>query len=122
MCQREKIKNMQNSIACGDVFPVVVSGAAVVSGQALKVGALLLVVAGNAAIGETVSAMAEGVFTLPKRTNASTAAMAQGSAVYWDDTNKVIDNTSNTGANILAGYAYVAALSTAATVQARLIG
>jgi len=112
---------MQNYIAPGDVLTVV-AAAAVVSGQGLLVGDLLTVAAGNAAIGESVSVLVEGVFTLPKRTNASTAAMPQGSPVYWDDTNKRIDNTSNTGANKLAGYAYAAALSTAATVQVRLIG
>lgn len=112
---------MQNYIAPGDVLTVV-PAAAIVSGQGLKVGSILGVAAGNAAISEPVSVIIEGVFTLPKRTNASTAAMPQGSAVYWDDTAKVIDNTSNTGINILAGYAYVAAGSTAGTVQVRLIG
>ena len=121
MCQREKIKNMQNYIAPGDVLTVV-AAAAIVSGQGLLVGDMLTVAAGSAAIGESVSVITEGVFTLPKRTNASTAAILQGAAVYWDNTAKVIDNTSNTGANKLAGYAYVAAVSTAATVQVRLIG
>jgi len=112
---------MQNYIECGDVVPVV-AAAAITSGQGLKVGALLGVAAGSAAIGEKVSVILEGVFSLPKRTHASSAAMAQGSAVYWDDTAKVIDNTSNTGANILAGYAFLAAASLDATVQVRLLG
>jgi predicted RecA/RadA family phage recombinase len=111
----------QNSIACGDVLPVV-AGAAITSGTPVLVGDLLGVPLASAAIGETVSVAVEGVFSIAKRTHASTAAITQGSKVYWDAGNSRIDNTDNSAANKHIGWAYTAAISTAATVEVRLLG
>lgn len=111
----------QNSIACGDVLPVV-AGGTLTSGNPLLVGDLLGVVLVSGVAGNTVSVAVEGVFSIAKRTHASSAAMAQGSKVYWDATNSRIDNTDNTAANKHVGYAYTTALSTAATVEVRLLG
>lgn len=113
---------MKNFLACGDVLDYTVAGAAVVSGQPILLGDLLGIAVTSGAIGDVIAVQVEGVYSIAKRTHATTAAMIQGSAVYWDATNSVIDNTSNTGANKMIGWAYVAALSTDATVQVRLLG
>lgn len=111
----------QNHIACGDVLPYV-AGGTVTSGTPLLVGDLLGVPLASGVSGDTISVAVEGVFSMAKRTHASTAAITQGSKVYWDDTNKRIDNTDNSGANKHIGWAYEAAISTAATVNVRLLG
>lgn len=112
----------QNYVQPGDVMQYT-AGGAIASGAAVLVGDLLGVALGAAAAnGDIISVAVEGVFSIPKRTHASSAAMAQGSKVYWDATNSVLDNTDNVGANKHVGYAFETAASTAATVNVRLLG
>lgn len=111
----------QNHIACGDILPYV-AGATITSGQPVLAGDLLGVALAGGVSGDTISLAVEGVFSIAKRTHATTAAMAQGSKVYWDAANSRLDNTDNTGANKHVGWAYETAASTAATVNVRLLG
>lgn len=54
----------------------------------------------------------QGVFEIPKL---STDVVAQGAALYWDNTNLRLTTTSS--GNTLAGYAFAAAGNGVATVQ-----
>jgi len=112
----------QNFITCGDVLDYT-AGGAIASGAPVLVGDLLgVALVAAAASGDVIAVQVEGVFEIAKRTHASSAAMAQGTKLYWDAGNSRLDNTDNSGANKHVGYAYAAAASTAATVYARLLG
>lgn len=113
---------MKNYIACGDVLAYTVPAATTItSGQPVLVGDRLGVASNDGVTDDVISVEIEGVFEIAKRTHATTAAITQGSKVYWDATNSRIDNTDNSGANKHVGYAYAAAASTAALVQVILI-
>lgn len=62
--------------------------AAVTSGAPVLVGGLLNIPQTSAAIGEKYAGATEGVHELTKE---STAVLAVGDLVYWDDTAKEID-------------------------------
>ncbi|MGZ5302516.1 MAG: DUF2190 family protein, partial [Bacteroidia bacterium] len=100
----------KNLIACGDVFDYT-AGATIASGDPVLVGELLGVALVGGVSGDVIPVQVEGVFEIAKRTHASSAAMAQGSKLYWDATNSRIDNTDNSAANKHIGYAYKAAAS-----------
>jgi predicted RecA/RadA family phage recombinase len=68
------------------------------------VGVRLGVALTDGAIGDTIAVQVKGVFNLPKL---STDVVAQGAALYWDNTNKRLTTTSTS--NTLAGYAAAAA-------------
>lgn len=113
---------MKNYIACGDVLAYTVPGSTTITaGQPILVGDRLGVASNDGVTDDVISVEIEGVFEIAKRTHATTAAITQGSKVYWDATNIRIDNTDNSAANKHVGYAYAAAASTAATVQVILI-
>lgn len=100
----------QNFIAPGEVLDVV-AAAAITSGAPVKVGNIIGVALGTAAIGQTVSVSICGAFSgLAKETG---AAWAVGDTLYWDATNSRFTKTSS--GNTFAGYAYAAALSADAT-------
>ena len=111
----------QNFVQSGDVLQYT-AGATIASGAPVLVGDLLGVALGSAVNGDVISLAVEGVFNIAKRTHASTAAMAQGTKVYWDATNSRLDNTDNSAANKHVGYAAIAAASTDTTVAVRLLG
>lgn len=108
----------------GEVMPLVVSGAALASGQVVVTGSLVGVSIGAYEIGDTAQVALEGVFDIPK----ATGAIAHGAPVYFDADGDPIGGTAGTGAatataaaNRLVGYAFEAATSGDATV-AVLIG
>jgi predicted RecA/RadA family phage recombinase len=65
--------------------------------------------------GDIAVVQLEGVFTVPKE---APLVIAQGDLLYWDNTNSVFTKTSS--GNTFAGYAYLAAISAATTVQVNL--
>ncbi|GAA4250618.1 DUF2190 family protein [Azospirillum formosense] len=90
---------------------------ALASGEGFIVGALFAVASTTAASGAVVVGVTEGVFTLPKKT---TAAIAAGGRVSWDNTNHQCD-APGTGFYPV-GVAVAAAGNGAATVTVRLDG
>ena len=80
------------------------AGANIVSGQVLVIGTKIGVALQDIANGATGSVQMAGVFELNKL---ATDVVAQGAALYWDAGNTRLPTT--VGANVLAGYAWVAA-------------
>jgi predicted RecA/RadA family phage recombinase len=93
----------KNYIQPGEVLDVTLA-AIITSGSGLLVGVRLGVALTDGAIGDTIAVQVKGVFNLPKL---STDVVAQGAALYWDNTNKRLTTTSTS--NTLAGYAAAAA-------------
>lgn len=91
----------------------IVAAAALSSGDPVQVGDLFGVAVKDAAIGESVEIQLSGVVSeIPKEATAT--AFAQGAPVYWDVADgELNDDDVN---NKLAGYAYVAAGATDATM------
>lgn len=106
---------MRNFVENGKVIHVVIAGAAVVSGQMVKIGALMGVATTDGAIGDTVAFSVQGVYNVPKL---GTDVVAQGALLYWDDTNKRLTTTAS--GNTLVGEAWKAAGNGVANVDVRL--
>lgn len=87
----------------------------VVSGQAVLLGALLVVAIGAIAANTAGEGLTEGVFELPKK---STDVVTQGADLYWDDTAKNLTITAST--NKLVGKAWAAAANPSATVAVKI--
>lgn len=102
---------MTNYVQEGDKLRYT-AGANITSGQAVLVGKRLGVASTAIANGDTGVLCMEGVYTIAKL---STDVVAQGSLLYWDDTNKRLTVTSTD--NTLAGYAFTAAGNGATTVN-----
>lgn len=94
---------MRNYIEPGENLAIV-AAAALTAGQALLIDALFGVVQETVAIGETVTLVRRGVFTLPKL---AAQAWAVGQKVYWDDANSRC--TTVASGNVLVGVAVQAA-------------
>lgn len=88
----------------GVVMDYTNAGAAIVSGQVLVIGAKIGVALTDIATGATGSVQMAGTFELNKLV---TDVVAQGALLYWDAGNSRL--TTTVGANVLAGYAYLAA-------------
>ncbi len=82
------------------------------SGAATLIGLWLGVAASDVAANVSGVFYIDGVFDLPKL---STDVVAQGVALYWDDTNRRLTVTAS--GNTLVGKAYAAAGNGVATVQ-----
>jgi len=108
---------MKNFVQKGKELSVVLTSAAS-AGDVLVVGRVVAVAAQSGGIGDTVEAWDDGVYDLAKDGN----AYAQGDKVYWDATAKQVTNTANSGANLVAGSAWLAALAGDLTVRVKLIG
>lgn len=89
---------MKNFVQPGKTLSFV-AAADIASGAGILLGTLLGVSAGDYKNGETGEAVVEGVFKLKK------AAVTNNlwATAYWDDTAKVITNTSNSNANKAVG-------------------
>ncbi|WP_396616790.1 DUF2190 family protein [Lysobacter soli] len=105
----------KNYIQPGDVLDLTVSGAAITSGSGVLIGTRLGVALKDGAIGETIAAAVKGVYNLPKL---GSDVVAQGAALYWDNTNKRLTTTAS--GNSLAGYAAAAAGNGVASVNIAL--
>lgn len=106
---------MKNFIQDGKTITVTLA-AAILSGAAMLIGALVGVACTDGAIGDKVAFNLEGVYTLPK----AVGAVSQGAILYWDDTAKVVTTSSASGANFKIGHAFAAALSGDATLPVKL--
>lgn len=92
-----------------------VAGANIASGQVVLVGVRVGVALAAIASGATGSLAMTGVHTIAKL---STDVVAQGAALYWDNTNSRLTTTAS--GNTLAGYAFAAAGNGVATVNIKL--
>jgi predicted RecA/RadA family phage recombinase len=88
---------------------------AVTSGQAVLVGSKIGVAVADIAANATGALAMDGVFELPKVT---TDVVAQGDALYWDNTAKKLTKTATN--NTYAGYAVEAAGNGTTTVKVRI--
>lgn len=89
------------------------------SGQGALIGHLFGVAVSTVLNGVVGEFKTTGVFTLAKT---SAQAWTVGALLYWDDTNKLVTNSSNSAANFLIGCAYAAAANPSATGIVRLNG
>ncbi|MBF0190222.1 MAG: DUF2190 family protein [Magnetococcales bacterium] len=106
---------MKNFIQPGDIVTVA-APAAVSSGGGVLVGTLFGVAVSDAASGDNLEMITEGVVDLPK----AAVAITQGAKVYWDNTAKNV--TTTVGTNTLVGCALVAVAVGDATTRVRLNG
>lgn len=86
--------------------------ATVSSGQVLLIGSRIGVALSACAAGQVVAVRVLGIFTIAKL---STDAVAQGAALYWDNTNSRLTTTAS--GNTLAGFASAAAGAGVGTVE-----
>ena len=104
---------MKNYIQDGTRMKYTNTGTAITSGSGVLVGTKLgVAVADIAATTGTGALCMKGVVNLPKL---STDVVAQGAALYWDDTNKRLTVTATS--NTYAGYACKAAGNGVTTVD-----
>jgi predicted RecA/RadA family phage recombinase len=92
----------------------------VTSGSPLLIGERLAVPLISGVNGDIVPCQVQGVWIITKATGGG-KSFAQGQKVYWDDTNKQVDVTDNSGANKQIGWAFEAALTTDTTVSVDLV-
>jgi len=105
---------MKNYVQEGKTITVT-APAAVTSGQFITVGAIRGVAAFDAAQGEPVEVVSEGVFTLPK---VAADNIAAGDLLYWTGT--ACTKVPGTGSRPLVGVATKPAAVNATTVQVKL--
>ena len=91
------------------------AGANIASGQVVLMGVRIGVALTAIANGSTGPVQVTGVFAIAKL---STDVVAQGAALYWDNTNSRLTTTAS--GNTLAGYATAAAGNGAATVNIKI--
>ncbi|WP_369757766.1 DUF2190 family protein [Falsihalocynthiibacter sp. CO-5D18] len=94
---------MKNYVQAGNSISLTAAAAAA-SGAGVLVGSLFGVANNAAAIGETVTLVRKGVFTLPK---VSAQAWTVGVKIYWDDSAKLCTTVVST--NKLVGCAVAVA-------------
>ena len=104
---------MKNFVANGNSIQIVAPVGGVVGGQPYKQGSLMGIVVADAAEGEYFTLNLTGAYTGVLKTAGT--AWAIGDQLYWDVATSSFTKTSNSGANIPAGFAYTAALSAATT-------
>lgn len=107
---------MKNYIQAG-LNVTVLAAAAVLSGAGVLVGAMFGVAQGNAAIGEFLVIVREGVFNLAKT---SAQAWSVGDKIYWDDGAK--ECTTVALGNTLIGMAHADAANPSDTGEVLLPG
>lgn len=107
---------MKNYVQEGKTLTVTAT-AAVLSGDFVVVGAIRGVAAHDAASGERLEVVTEGVFTLPK---VAADEIAVGDNVYWDAAAGKVTKTAGTGSKPLVGAAVRAAGNGAVTVDVKL--
>lgn len=106
---------MKNYVCEGDVFEFT-AGGTITAGSPVLMGSIVGIAAKGGVSGEVIPVNVCGVFTVTKATG---AAWAVGDALYWDAGNSSFTKTAS--GNTLAGYAYAAAASGAATGQIKLL-
>lgn len=107
---------MRNYVQPGESITVTAAAAAS-SGDIVKVGSLLGIASGDAAIGDKLVLRTQGVFDLPK---VSTDALSVGDVVYYKAADGAV--TSTASGNTRIGLAVTAAANPSASVNVRLDG
>lgn len=105
---------MKNYVCKGDVFEFTAAGA-ITSGQPVLMGATVGIAAKSGVSGDVIPVNTEGVYNVAKTTG---QAWAIGALLYWDAGASRFTTTAS--GNTLAGRAYAAAASGAATGQIKL--
>lgn len=95
---------MKVEVQKGDVLSLTTPQGGVTSGQAILVGAILAIALADYAATVVGQYYVRGVHTVAKL---STDVVAEGVALYWDDTNKRLTVTAS--GNTKVGYAAAAA-------------
>lgn len=112
----------QNYIESGEVKDHVLSGT-VTSGAIVEIGDMVGVALGSGVSGDTVAVALEGVFEVPKVTG-SGKSFTLGQKVYSNGAGSVTPSATDGGSPAvdykLAGYAWIAASTSATTVQVKL--
>ena len=90
-------------------------GSAVTAGQVVLIGVRIGVALNAISANATGPLQVSGVFNIAKL---STDVVAQGAALYWDNTNSRLTTTAS--GNTLAGYAAAAAGNGATTVAIKI--
>jgi predicted RecA/RadA family phage recombinase len=105
----------RNYIQPGTVLTVPAPSGGVLSGAPLLIGALFGVAQGDAAEGQEVELLTEGVVELPK---AAPLAIGIGDRLFWNAGDAVLDKTAT--AQLCVGVAVAAAASADGIVRVRL--
>lgn len=108
---------MKNYLQNGHILRVTTPAGGIASGDALIVGSIFGIAAYTSAEGEPVELSTTGVFQLPK---ASTAVLAIGARVAWDNTAKEV--TAPAAGRFPIGVAVEAAGNGITSVAVRLDG
>jgi len=104
-----------NFIQPGKVVTITAPSGGVTSGVGVLVGSLFGVAQHDAADGEEVEILTEGVVEIAKT---SALAISVGDRLFWDDTNKVVNKTAT--AQQCVGVAVADAANPSPTVSMRL--
>ena len=106
---------MRNYIQPGDIVTLT-APAALASGDGFLVGSIFAVAVRDAELGASIDGRVTGVIELPK----AAVTVAEGEAIYWDDTAKNVTNVS--AGNTLVGAAVQAAATGVTPIRVRLAG
>lgn len=109
---------MKNYVQKGDNITVTAAAAAT-SGDGVLVGNLFGIAAGDAAIGEDLDLVTQGVFQMAK---VATDAFTVGAAVYFDESAGLVTTDDDSGNNPEIGLAVTVAGNPSASVNVRLHG
>lgn len=107
---------MKNAVSSGNVIPHTPT-AAVSSGAVVLIGTKIGVAVADIAANATGSLQVVGEFQVAKL---STDAVAQGAALYWDNTSKRLTTTAS--GNTYAGFATQAAGAGTSVVNIKING
>ena len=107
---------MRNFVQPGENITVTAEAAAS-SGDGVKLGSLFGIASGDAAIGDSMVLVTEGVFEMPK---VSTDELAVGDAVYFRTSDGAVSSTAS--GNTKIGIAVSEAGNPSASVHVRLNG
>ncbi|UNJ22046.1 recombinase [Microcystis phage vB_MweS-yong2] len=106
---------MKTYVRDSDRIPLTAPVGGVLAGRGYLIGDLFVVAVASAAAGATFTAQVEGVIEHAKT---AAQAVAEGAALYWDNSGFLV--TTTVGSNKKIGHAAAAALAADATVRVRL--
>lgn len=107
---------MRTFVQPGKSITVTVPSGGVTSGVGVLIGTLFGISEVTAAVGERANILTEGEVEIAKT---SALAVTEGAALFWDNTNKVVNLTS--AAQKLVGIATKAASNPSSTITMKII-
>lgn len=105
----------KNYVQEGEVIEITAGGVAIASGAVVVMGKRVAIALADIPALTTGSGSVTGVWNQPK---VPAEVVAQGDELYWDDAADRMTKTA--GANVMAGYAFVAAGAGATTVNVKI--